>query len=94
MPNYLFTKAKTEEPKKHGDKMQKMLDSGRLNFIVKDVENDDLLESPNGRLPAFDALYAVCCCSSPHGISFPVSVCVPRNDLKSLLIISVLLRTY
>ena len=43
MPNYLFTKAKTEEPKKHGDKMQKMLDSGRLNFIVKDVENDDLL---------------------------------------------------
>ena len=39
--------------------MQKMLDSGRLNFIVKDVENDDLLESPNGRLPAFDALYAV-----------------------------------
>ena len=59
MPNYLFTKAKTEEPKKHGDKMQKMLDSGRLNFIVKDVENDDLLESPNGRLPAFDALYAI-----------------------------------
>ena len=52
--------AQTEEPKKHGAAMQDMLDSGRLRFVCKDVENNDLLAQPDGTsLPAFDALYAV-----------------------------------